>query len=128
MKTLLITLSLLPLAACSSEYGKVETPQSSSAEATQAQKPYIAAAEQRLLELEADVAEIKQAVADKADDASEELDELLVALDEKREVAAQQLAALGEKTEDAWDSAGVRVEEVLDDLESAVAEAWDRIS
>jgi hypothetical protein len=51
----------------------------------------------------------------------------MAAIDEKRRVAADRIAALKEGGSEAWESAGDRIGLVLDDLERAIDEAWKRM-
>jgi hypothetical protein len=127
MKGILISLALLPLIACANDRESEPEGPGSQASTEKAEQPYVAEAEQRLQELESKVGDIKEAIADQVTVASEDLEVLIDDLDRKREGAAEQIAALREAGEAGWESASLRTEQVLDDLESAVAEAWDRI-
>jgi hypothetical protein len=127
MKGILFSLALLPLIACANDRESEPEEPGSQASTESAEQPYVAEAEQRLQELESKVGDIKEAIADQVTVVSEDLEVLLDDLDRKREGAAEQIAALREAGEAGWESASLRAEQVLDDLESAVAAAWDRI-
>lgn len=121
----LLPIVLLPLTACGSAD---ETPNRSPAvSANGEENPYLAAAEARFQELAEEATLVKDELAVRPDAVSEELDELLATIDEKRKDAIDQMIALRDSSLNDWESAGEKVGETLDDLEDAIDEALERL-
>jgi chromosome segregation ATPase len=127
MKYTLISLAMLPLIACGADYDDASSLQDPTQASTESENPYLAASELRLQELESDVADVKAELASLSAEASEKLQDLVSAMDGKRQAAAEKIAALKENGDVAWGEARESLQAALDELERLVDEVRNRI-
>jgi len=125
MKHTILSLALLPLFACA-EHGEAD-PQRSSSPTAEADSSVLAGAERRLEELEDEVSDIRELVAEETTKHTPELDAMLAAIDEKRQAVIEEIVALEEGGERNLERPNESLQEALHDLERAIDDAWNRI-
>jgi chromosome segregation ATPase len=127
MKHILISLALLPLIACTADYDDAENSQGLATSSAESESDNLAAAERRLGELESEVSGIKAEIAGLSAEESAKLQDLVAAVEAKRQTAADRIAAWKESGEVASGTASESVQYALDDFEGSIDEIWNRI-